>query len=213
MGLVSWLSFASTYPGGLSAETFVANTGQEMPMLTGNCVAITMGAVISILVTFLTRWNMTKEMEEEEWNKTRDIDNPLSPWVAKYKGELDLEMSDMKEFHEKPPLDLVVSKFRAAKLTAWSAAVAFTVVFVGVWPGSMLSIDILDKDGFTVWTSLSRGWAYLAAAFIVIVPLGQELRAVQKQLQRNKTKKEPSSSCVNKAFESQEVRENNVTNF
>ena len=181
-------------------------------MLTGNCVAITMGAVISTLVTFLTRRTMTKEMEEEEWNKTRDIDNPLSPWVAKYQGELDLEMSDMTEFHEKPPMELVVSKFRAAKLTAWSAALAFTVVFVGVWPGSMLSVDILDKDGFTVWTSLSRGWAYVAAAFIVIVPLGQELRAVQKQLQRNKTMKVTSSSCVNNGFESQEVKENNGRN-
>ena len=156
---------------------------------------------------------MTKEMEEEEWNKTRDIDNPLSPWVAKYQGELDLEMSDMTEFHEKPPMELVVSKFRAAKLTAWSAALAFTVVFVGVWPGSMLSIDILDKDGFTVWTSLSRGWAYVAAAFIVIVPLAQELRAVQKQLQRNKTEKQPSSSWVNKGFQSQEVKENNGRNY
>ena len=181
-------------------------------MLTGNCVAITMGAIISTIVTFLTRRNMTKEIEEEEWNKTRDIDNPLSPWVAKYQGELDLEMSDMKEFNEKPPLDLVVSKFRAAKLTAWAAAVAFTVVFVGVWPGSMLSTDILDKAGFTVWTSVSRAWAFVAAAFIVIVPFGQELRAVQKQLQRNKTKKETSTSCVNKGFESQEVKENKSRN-
>ena len=139
VGIISWLSFASTFPGGLSAATFVTNTGQEMPMLTGNCVAITMGAIISTIVTFLTRRNMTKEMEEEEWNKTRDIDNPLSPWVSKYQGELDLEVSDMKEFHEKPPMDLVVSKFRAAKITAWSAAMCFTVVFVGVWPGSMLS--------------------------------------------------------------------------
>ena len=181
-------------------------------MLTGNCVAITMGAIISTVVTFLTRRNMTKEMEEEEWNKTRDIDNPLSPWVAKYQGELDLEMSDMTEFHEKPPLDLVVSKFRAAKLTAWSAAVAFTVVFVGIWPGSMLATDILDKEGFTVWTSLSRGWAYVAAAFIVLVPLAQELRAVQKQLEKNKTKKAPSFSSDNKGFESQEVKENNIRN-
>ena len=212
VGMISWLSFASTFPGGLSAATFVSNTGQEMPMLTGNCVAITMGAIISTVVTFLTRRNMTKEMEEEEWNKTRDIDNPLSPWVAKYQGELDLEMSDMTEFHEKPPMDLVVSKFRTAKLTAWSAAVAFTVVFVGIWPGSMLATDILDKDGFTVWTTLSRGWAYLAAAFIVIVPLAQELRAVQKQLKRNKTEMESSSSCVNKGFESQEVNENNSRN-
>ena len=135
LGLISWLSLASTYPGGLSAETFLKNTGHEMPMLAGNCVSIIMGAVISIIVTYITRWNMTKEMEEEEWRKTRDIDNPLSPWVSKYQGELDLEVSDMKEFHEKPPMDLVVRKFMAAKITAWVAAVCFTVVFVGVWPG------------------------------------------------------------------------------
>ena len=130
--------------------------------------------------------------------------------MAKYQGELDLEMSDVKEFHCKPPLDLVVSKFRTAKLTAWTATVAFTVVFVGVWPGSMLSVDILDKAGFTVWTSLSRGWAFVAAAFIVIVPLAQELRAVQKQLKKNKTNREQSSSSsyVNKGLETQDVKEN-----
>ena len=27
------------------------------------------------------RWHMTAEDEEAEWEKTRDIDNPLSPWV------------------------------------------------------------------------------------------------------------------------------------
>ena len=79
------------------------------------------------------------------------------------------------------------------------------VVFVGVWPGSMLSVDILDKDGFTVWTSLSRGWAYVAAAFIVIVPLGQELRAVQKQLKRNKEDRKLSPAVDNEGFDREEV--------
>ena len=43
----------------------------------------------------------------------------------------------------------------------------FTVVLIGVWSSSMLSVDILDEDGFTV----CRDWAYMVAAFIVIVPL------------------------------------------
>ena len=42
--------------------------------------------------------------------------------MSKYQGELDLEASDMKEFHEKPPLELVVRRFRYAKITAWSAS-------------------------------------------------------------------------------------------
>merc|ERR1719494_1510048 len=38
-GMAAWLSYASTFPGGLSAATFVKNTGEELPMLTGNMVA------------------------------------------------------------------------------------------------------------------------------------------------------------------------------
>merc|ERR1711936_347806 len=186
-GMTCWLTYASMYPGGLSLATFVKNTGEELPMLVGNCVAIGVGAVFCVVVTFITRWRLTPEMEEAEWDKTRDIDNPLSPWVAKYKGELNLE--DGENFHDRPPLDLVIRKFRAAKITAYGAAVAFTLLFVCIWPGSMLSLDILDLTGFNVWTTMSRAWAFVAASFIIIVPMYQEVKAVLKQLAKNKEDK------------------------
>ena len=88
-------------------------------------------------------------------------------------GELNLEEGDT--FHDRPPLDLVIKKFRAAKITAYIAGVAFTILFVGIWPGSMLTVNVLDSQGFLAWTTLSRGWAYIAAAFIIIVPLVQEV--------------------------------------
>ena len=50
-------------------------------MLVGNITSIGVGAVASIVVSFCTRWTMTEEEVEAEWEKTRDIDNPLSPWV------------------------------------------------------------------------------------------------------------------------------------
>ena len=84
-GMISWLSYASQYPGGLAPEVFVKNTGKESPMLLGNCVAITFGAVFSILVSWWTRPRMTTEEVEAEWEITRNIDNPLSPWVQVYK--------------------------------------------------------------------------------------------------------------------------------
>merc|ERR1712110_904954 len=74
-------------------------------------------------------WRLTSEMEEEEWDKTSDIDNPLSPWVTKYKGELNLD--DGENFHDRPPLEIVIRKFRTAKVTAYTAAVLFTVFFMG----------------------------------------------------------------------------------
>jgi len=183
-GLTTWLCYASQFPGGLSAATFVKNTGEEMPMLIGNITSIGLGAFFSIVVTYCTRWNMTKEQVEAEWEKTRDIDNPLSPWVQVYKGELNLD--DGENFHDRPPLEIVIRKFRAAKITAYVAAVCFTLLFVCIWPGSMLSIDILDFSGFNIWTSMSRGWAFVAASFIIIVPMYQELKAITKQISKNK---------------------------
>merc|ERR1712013_225079 len=69
-GMTSWLTYASYYPGGLSMATFVKNTGEELPMLVGNIVAIGVGALFCIVVTFITRWKMTPEIEEAEWDKT-----------------------------------------------------------------------------------------------------------------------------------------------
>merc|ERR1712130_552535 len=103
--------------------------------------------------------------------KTRDIDNPLSPWVTKYKGELNLD--DGENFHDRPPLEIVIRKFRAAKITAYAAAVLFTL--------------------FNIWTTISRVWAFSAAAFIVIVPMYQEIVAVIKQVSRNKREAESDS--------------------
>jgi len=189
-GITTWLTYASQFEGGLSAATFVRNTGEEMPMLVGNITSIGVGAVASIVVSFCTRWTMTEEEVEAEWEKTRDIDNPLSPWVQVYKGELNLD--DGENFHDRPPLDIVIRKFRTAKITAYTAAVLFTLFFVCIWPGSMLSVDILDFFGFNIWTTMSRAWAFVAAAFIIIIPMYQELRAIVRQIEKNREDAEHS---------------------
>ena len=47
------------------------NTGEEVPMLVGNIVAITAGAAISLGVSLVTRGAMTRDMEDREWELTR----------------------------------------------------------------------------------------------------------------------------------------------
>merc|ERR1719414_2135480 len=152
-------------------------------MMAGNITAIVFGALAAIIVSLITRGSMTAEEIEAEWEKTRDIDNPLNPWVQVYKGELKLE--EGAHFHDRPPLDIVIRKFRAAKLTAYIAGLLFTILFVCIWPGSMLSIDVMDIYGFLVWTTLSRGWAFIAATFIILVPLIQEIHAIWRQYNNN----------------------------
>merc|ERR1719305_818801 len=183
-GMAVWLGWSSTFEGGLSAATFVKNTGEQYPMMAGNITAICFGAMAAVIVSLCTRGHMTAEEVEAEWERTRDIDNPLSPWVQVYKGELNLEEGE--HFHDRPPLDLVIRKFRPAKITAYIAGVFFTALFVCIWPGSMLSIDMLDFSGFNAWTIISRVWAFSAATFIIVVPLVQEVRAIYKQHQSNK---------------------------
>lgn len=84
-------------------------------------------------------------------------------------------MEEGEHFYDRPPLDIVIRKFRAAKITAYIAGLFFTALFVVIWPGSMLSVDLLDMSKFDVWTILSRTWAFIAATFIIIVPFFQEV--------------------------------------
>merc|ERR1712158_312884 len=107
-------------------------------------------------------------------------------------GELNLD--DGENFHDRPPLEIVIRKFRTAKVTAYTAAVLFTVFFMGIWPGSMLSVDILDLNGFNIWTTISRGWAFTAAAVIIILPFFQEVAAIIKQLDLTNTPSLSNSS-------------------
>merc|ERR1711956_188751 len=51
--------------------------------------------------------------------------------------------------------------------------------------------------GFQVWTTLSRGWAFIAATFIILVPLIQEIHAIWRQYNLNLKEKEKDSTNIN----------------
>ena len=96
----AWLVHASTYPGGLT--DFIANTGRSLPMLTGNVVALVAGGAICCIVSLLTSDSTTPG--EEEWEKTRDLDNPLTPWTSLYEEELGI--APPVSYHDRPPVEV-----------------------------------------------------------------------------------------------------------
>lgn len=146
-----------------------------MPMLIGNLVSFLGGAFFAIVVSLVTRGiKMPDSDQDAEWEKTRSIDNPLNPWVKVYKHDLNLGEGGLTST-DRPALDVVQAKFRPAKITAYVAGLFFTILFVFIWPGSMLSTDTMSTTSFSVWTIISRLWAIMAAAFIIIVPLCQEV--------------------------------------
>ena len=80
-GIATWLGTASTFEGGLG--DFINNTGNEVSMLVGNCVSIGVGGLVCIFVSLATNRDSTEELQIE-WEKTRNIDNPLKPWTTIY---------------------------------------------------------------------------------------------------------------------------------
>jgi len=54
---------------------------REVPSLTGNVVSLVGGGVVAVLVSLLSGRGKDNA---DLWEKTRDIDNPLSPWTELY---------------------------------------------------------------------------------------------------------------------------------
>ncbi|XP_006823327.1 uncharacterized protein LOC100367327 [Saccoglossus kowalevskii] len=183
-GLTAWLVTASTFDGGLSSDVFLTNTGQELSMLNGNIVAILTGAILTIAVSITTNRHMTDEQKEEEWEKTRDIDNPLLPWADRYASEIG--HYDSKRLSNRPELKLVEKTFRVAKIAAIVSAVLLTAILIIIWPASMIAINVMDATEFNIWVGVSQGWAWIGAVFIISVPIITEVYTIVKQVIRNR---------------------------
>ncbi|XP_022237451.1 urea-proton symporter DUR3-like [Limulus polyphemus] len=192
-GLASWLGTASTYPGGLS--DFLSNTGREVPMLVGNLVSIGMGGVLSVLVSLATNSSSAREEENHDWEKTRNIDNPLNPWTNVYQKEF--KIPDTRLYQNRPSLETVVKAFRNARIIAYVAGGGLAVLLLIIWPVAVAAVKVLNSYGFFIWTTISRGWTFVAAGFIIIVPFVQEAVAILKRHQRNK-KMEKENNINNK---------------
>ncbi|XP_037082167.1 urea-proton symporter DUR3-like [Pollicipes pollicipes] len=79
-GLIAWLAVASQEEGGLS--DFMASTGRQMPMLTGNLVSTCAGGVFCTALSLRDSWGTSAAERAAVWLCTRDIDNPLTPAQA-----------------------------------------------------------------------------------------------------------------------------------
>ncbi|CAH1790509.1 unnamed protein product, partial [Owenia fusiformis] len=177
-GIVSWLATASTYPGGL--YDFLKNTYQDVAMLVGNCVAIGVGGIVCVFVSLCTI-DRKKHKKHNEWEKTRNIENPLHPWAKKYETDFGNRNSN------KRPTQLDMERiFKKARLTAIIFGIIMSVGLIIIWPAVMTGLKVLKEDQFYHWTVFSQIWAFIAAAFIISVPLIQEIYGIYKQTKKNR---------------------------
>ena len=47
-------------------------------------------------------------------------------------------------YHDRPSMSDMMDKFRVAKLTAYIAAGVVALLFIIIWPASMLATEVLD---------------------------------------------------------------------
>ncbi|CAH1789691.1 unnamed protein product [Owenia fusiformis] len=168
-GITLWLALASTYEGGVNLK----NTSRDVPTLVGSAVSLGLSGIVCIMVSMCTL-DRKKFNEEEEWNKLRNIENPLHPWAITYARDFGT-VHDLTSKFVRPTYAAMKSRFRRSRITAMIIGLTLFVGFMIVWPCAMIPFKVFTRNEFYHWTTFSIAYAFIAAAFIIIVPLVQEI--------------------------------------
>jgi Na+/proline symporter len=177
-GIAANLITASTLEGGL--DDFLKNTSKDYPVLAGSTTSFGLSLILTIVVSLLTNKVKNKKDELVEWQKARDIDNPLKPWSELFKDDFPALRGS-----EKPSYDELDKVFRTAKLTAYIGGAISLVLFIVIIPGSMASLHVLGKSEFRTWVIILQGWAFLMAAVVIVVVPVEEILVIFRQIRLN----------------------------
>lgn len=199
----------SRYEGGLGK--FYANTSQDYSILAGLGSGVVVSAVVSLLVSLKTdmsegrrsgcqiysneaevdyRENKNADIETEntqhdqddEWQKTICIDNPLNPFTELYKNELQSVCA---------PGNIITTKhlskiFRRARILSSICAIVSFCVFIVILPALALSQEVLTESQMHAWISISQYWCLIATVLVIVIPPLEEGRQILNQLRANK---------------------------
>ncbi|GFN81677.1 urea-proton symporter dur3-like [Plakobranchus ocellatus] len=177
-GIVANLIVASTFDGGLSQ--FLANTSQDYAVLAGSCTAFGLSLTLTIIVSLFTHKIKTPKDAIVEWQKARDIDNPLKPWSEIYREDF----PHLKE-GEKPSYKELDRVLRKAKLTAYIGGAISLTIFVLIIPGIMATFHVLSESVFQAWVIALQTWALLMAIVVIVMAPLEEIIIIFRQIRQN----------------------------
>ena len=177
--LLSWLTYASQLDGGLTQ--FRQNTNDATAVLIGSGVALATGGLLCIFVSLFTGGCRGDLMEDEVWEKTRKVDNPVLPWTVRYAPDIGAHQM----VKGRPHFYTVRRTFKAAEICAYIFGVLFSVVVVLVWPACMLLVDVMNESAFESWTHVVLTVGVLATVYVTLVPLTWEIIQTGRQVSYN----------------------------
>ncbi|XP_050416686.1 uncharacterized protein LOC126830352 [Patella vulgata] len=179
-GVSVLLGMASRHEGGLN--NFMENTSKYFTVLSGSSTSFNCSLIVTVLVSLLTHKIKTPTDELIEWQKMRDIDNPLSPWMEKYREEF-----PSLKHGEQPTFSQLDAVFKTAKRTAYVGGAVSLVLFTILIPSIMTSLHVLSAMQFRIWVMTCQLWAiFMAVIVIVVVPI-EELTIIFRERMRQKT--------------------------
>ncbi|XP_041356757.1 uncharacterized protein LOC121373965 [Gigantopelta aegis] len=181
-GVSATLIVASTFDGGLG--NFLANTSQNYSVLAGSSSSFIVSLSVTIIVSLITHKITDQQAENKEWQKLRDIDNPLRPWSDQFKEDL-----PNLQARERPTLAQLDTVFQKAKLTAYIGGAFSLLLFIVVMPGVMASLHVLTSSEFRTWLMTLQFWCFLMAAIVVIVAPVEEAIIIVKHMRKKKANK------------------------
>ncbi|CDZ98323.1 urea transporter [Phaffia rhodozyma] len=214
LGLVAWLVTAAKLNGGVVT---IDTTGQDYPMLAGNCVALGVGAVVSLV------WSLV-DPEDFDFDITRALnydivlhstvaamDSKNEEIVSEPLVEENAEKESFGENDEKvvesistvknakdlrvelPEIDFHGLN-KAFKFAVYASVTLFLVFIILVPIPLFASGYVYPVKGFTAWVAVSVTWSFVAAFIVVLYPLyesRQELarifRGIYKDIFHNGT--------------------------
>ena len=128
-------------------------------MLVGTSVSLALGGLLCITISLLCGGCDADLYEDEEWEKTRELDNPVLPWSVKYARDI----GPATMIRGRPHFYTVRRTYMSSEICAYILGVLFAVVIVLVWPACMLTVNELNQNMFYSWTVLVIIWTSVAA--------------------------------------------------
>ncbi|KAI3390109.1 hypothetical protein SNEBB_010150 [Seison nebaliae] len=207
IGLSAWLITSLIKYQKQSTLSFYQITGTTEPMVIGNSFSILSSTIITLLSSLGSREKLTTDQINEQWEKCRDIDNPLTPWadslnkshrnktnqiwkkiklVCGIREESYVEQrSKSRVTTERPTIKEMEYEVRNTLQVGASVSAFFIVINLVILPILLTIKDIWDEQIFTHWIKFLGVWLLFSTIYVLIMPITFEAITFVKQFRKN----------------------------
>ncbi|KAG8936949.1 hypothetical protein FRC02_009086 [Tulasnella sp. 418] len=181
-GLVAWLVTTACLNDNVIT---VVTSGGDYEMLAGNLVAIGVGGIVAVVVSYLKPDNefdfaITRAINSGTIEHSEQVDvgeDSDEKGSVKEKVEVARVVEKHVGITEDKDLDPVQLK-KAFKFAVWSSVALFVLLILIIPLPLFFSQVVYGVKGFTTWVSVGIIWVFLAAFTVVLYPIWESREAL-----------------------------------